>query len=143
MFGEALHRKVSAARRASRAAQTKRSAETDVRKASESLERVIEKGENSRVDSNGQVDQKTLETIEEATKRLEQLKHRIEEHAALVVLVAEKETALQQKRDKYQCKLDEIDAGIVEASMARVNILSERDTIARDLLRRKREVKVC
>lgn len=116
-------------------------AQTDVRKASEGLKRIVRQAELGD-ETDGAVRRETTDAIDYAVHRLQLLKQRIERHADRVVMIAELEACLNRQESGFEARETEIDSNIVRVSVERVQILSERDRILRDIVIARRIIQV-
>lgn len=111
-----------------------RAAQSELQKASDSLQRLLS--------HEGQYSKETVALIDEATKRLQRLRSRVEKHAELVNKAREGEEKMAEERDRAKNMLDEVEKDIARYNLERVSILTERDEIRRDILLAKRTLEV-
>lgn len=111
-----------------------RAAQSELRKASDSLRRLLA--------HEGQDSKETVALIDDATKRLQHLRSRVGKHAELVNKAKEGEEKMAVERERAKTRLDAVEKNIVSCNLERVSILSERDEIRRDILRAKRTLEV-
>lgn len=119
-----------------RAVAENKAAAGDARRAAEALRGVLALGQRASEPSKAE----TAAVLDEATDRLRALQMRVARHAQLVARVKQQEAEVAAAR--ASARVDEVDKGIVETNVRRVNILAESDEVRRDVVLARRRLKV-
>lgn len=111
-----------------------RAAQSELRKASESLRKLLS--------HDGPHSKNSVLLIDDAVKRLQLLRCRVATHAKLTQNVREEGRRLRHMRERIRKRLDEVDKDIAQAKLERANLLTQLDEIRRGVLHRRRALEV-
>ncbi|KAI0562562.1 hypothetical protein FGB62_58g11 [Gracilaria domingensis] len=114
--------------------------EREVSEAADSLSRLLQIADTRTNSHHARQDAAIDKTIDNAIRKLESLQHRLVRHKELVDLVEVFENEIAKKADEAKKRESELEQWIVEASMQRVTLLSQKDEIANQLAVMKRRL---